>query len=207
MTLPASGSISIQDIATELGVSLPLDINAANVRTLAGVASGNIVMPNDFWGKSNADLIPNAIDLYDVIVTGSYGDASGVTNTVTFSGINQAINITIDTTNAEANAFTVGGGANSSIWVYAMVNGAQVGSITWSRSSNGQTTGMSRSMTFSVPVNGTLYLSCDFFTSGINNAGNGGASATLNVKNASRGNTLLDTLVVSLDSSYEAGGL
>lgn len=52
MTLPASGSISIADIATELGVSLPLDINSTVVRSLAGIATGNIVMPTDFYGKS-----------------------------------------------------------------------------------------------------------------------------------------------------------
>lgn len=53
MTLPASGSISIADIATELGVSLPIGLTDSNVRALAGVPSGNIVLPNDFWGKSN----------------------------------------------------------------------------------------------------------------------------------------------------------
>ena len=52
MTLPASGSITIAQIATELGVSLPLDINSTIVRSLAGVASGNIVMPTDFYNKS-----------------------------------------------------------------------------------------------------------------------------------------------------------
>ena len=53
MTLPASGSITIAAIAAELEVSLPLDINASNVRSLAGVASGNITMPTDFYGKSS----------------------------------------------------------------------------------------------------------------------------------------------------------
>jgi hypothetical protein len=56
MALPGSGSISIAQIATEIGVSLPLDINATNVRQLAGVASGNIVMPTDFYGKSWAPV-------------------------------------------------------------------------------------------------------------------------------------------------------
>lgn len=53
MTLPSSGTITLAQIATELGVSLPLDLNAANVRALAGKPSGNVVMPNDFWGKSS----------------------------------------------------------------------------------------------------------------------------------------------------------
>lgn len=57
MTLPASGSISIADIATELGVSLPIGLTDSNVRALAGVPSGNIVLPNDFWGKSNLSIL------------------------------------------------------------------------------------------------------------------------------------------------------
>ena len=52
MTLPASGSITIAQIATELAVSLPLDINSTIVRGLADRASGNIEMPTDFYNKS-----------------------------------------------------------------------------------------------------------------------------------------------------------
>jgi hypothetical protein len=56
VTLPSSGTITLQDIATELGVGLPIDLNAANVRALAGVPSGSITMPDHFWGKSSASL-------------------------------------------------------------------------------------------------------------------------------------------------------
>lgn len=52
MTLPSSGSISIAQIATELGVSLPLDLNSTIARGLAGVPTGNVVMPTNFYGKS-----------------------------------------------------------------------------------------------------------------------------------------------------------
>lgn len=62
MTLNASGPISLagsttgQSIALELGLSATgtISLNQANVRTLAGVASGAITMPTNFWGKSNS---------------------------------------------------------------------------------------------------------------------------------------------------------
>lgn len=63
MALPASGSISLAQVATELGVSLPLDLNAANVRALAGKPSGNITLPNDLWGKSSYD---GTVDMFDL---------------------------------------------------------------------------------------------------------------------------------------------
>jgi hypothetical protein len=64
MALNPSGAISLagpsagQSIAVELGVSATatISLNDTNVRTLAQVASGVIVMPTDFYGKSNAPV-------------------------------------------------------------------------------------------------------------------------------------------------------
>lgn len=61
MALNASGPISLggatagQSINLELGQSATAttSLNATNVRTLAGVASGAIIMPTNFYGKSN----------------------------------------------------------------------------------------------------------------------------------------------------------
>jgi hypothetical protein len=61
MTLNASGAISLagttagQSIEVELGGSgtAQISLNDSNVRTLAGVPSGAIIMPTNFWGKSN----------------------------------------------------------------------------------------------------------------------------------------------------------
>lgn len=93
MALPSSGTITLAQIATEAGVSLPIDLNGNAARTLAGKPSGNIVMPNDFWGKSsydpNADGIswPNAYD--------SNIGTAGATSSGTVSGINTTISITV----------------------------------------------------------------------------------------------------------------
>jgi hypothetical protein len=69
MALNPSGAISLagpstgQSIAVELGVSATatISLNDTNVRTLAQVASGVIVMPTDFWGKSNITTTQKAI--------------------------------------------------------------------------------------------------------------------------------------------------
>lgn len=56
MALPSSGSISVAQVAAELGLSLPLDLNDSRVRALAGKPTGNVTLPNDFWGKANAKI-------------------------------------------------------------------------------------------------------------------------------------------------------
>lgn len=52
MTLPASAPIRLQQVATELGVGLPITLAASNVRTLFGVPSGAIRLLQGL-GKSN----------------------------------------------------------------------------------------------------------------------------------------------------------
>lgn len=53
MTLPASGAISMSQVATELGISATgLNLNDSRVRTLAGIPSGSISL-NALHGKSN----------------------------------------------------------------------------------------------------------------------------------------------------------
>ena len=53
MALPSSGSISLDDIKAELGITGALDLTDSRVRALTGIGSGSITMPNDFWGKSS----------------------------------------------------------------------------------------------------------------------------------------------------------
>lgn len=57
-TLPGSGSISLAQVLAELQVAnpsraYPLSLTDSDVRALAGVPSGNIVLPTDFYGKSS----------------------------------------------------------------------------------------------------------------------------------------------------------
>ncbi|WP_292047006.1 MULTISPECIES: hypothetical protein [unclassified Brevundimonas] len=52
MALPTSGSISIDQIKAELGITGELSLLDQRVRNLAGIQSGSLTLPNDFWGKS-----------------------------------------------------------------------------------------------------------------------------------------------------------
>lgn len=51
MTLPASGQISMSQVRTELSASGQISLGQSQVRSLAGIASGQIAMSN-LWGKS-----------------------------------------------------------------------------------------------------------------------------------------------------------
>lgn len=72
MTLNSSGPISLggstagQSINLELGqaATATVSLNDANVRTLAGVASGAIVVPTDFYGKSNVLITFNDYSVF-----------------------------------------------------------------------------------------------------------------------------------------------
>lgn len=85
MTLNVSGPISIagttagQSIQIELGGtgSSTMSLNCAAVRTLAGVPTGAIVMPTNFWGKSN--IPPFGCATYTTAGTYSFVVPSGVT--------------------------------------------------------------------------------------------------------------------------------
>ena len=60
MTLPASGAITMAQIATELGISQTgLSLNDSRVRTLAGISSGAISF-NSLHGKANLNATGNS---------------------------------------------------------------------------------------------------------------------------------------------------
>jgi hypothetical protein len=83
MTLNSSGPISLGGTATNASINVELSqaataqisMNDTNVRTLAGVASGAITMPTNFYGKS-AGATVNFIDV-SVIATSSGGASAG----------------------------------------------------------------------------------------------------------------------------------
>jgi hypothetical protein len=83
MALNSSGPISLggatagQSIALELGLSptAPISLNQTNVRTLAGVPSGAIIMPTNFYGKSAGPTIG--------LFYGGFQACVGISNTAT----------------------------------------------------------------------------------------------------------------------------
>lgn len=93
MTLPTSGAITMAQVATELGVSgTGLNLNSANVRTLAGVASGPIGF-SDLYGKANNPAVNYTIsltydsvsDTYRCVSSGGYGS---LTPGFVYKGVN-----------------------------------------------------------------------------------------------------------------------
>ena len=95
MPLNSSGPISLagattgQSIAVELGLSATgtISLNQASVRTLAGVPSGVIVMPTNFYGKANTytyTMTSNTLNgnLRSLVVTAGWNQSTNVTATI-----------------------------------------------------------------------------------------------------------------------------
>ena len=95
MPLNPSGAISLagpvagQSIAVELGQSATatISLNDTNVRTLAQVPSGVIVMPTDFWGKSNVTGTQRAIFGFGNALIGPAAARVSITNLVSNTGV------------------------------------------------------------------------------------------------------------------------
>jgi hypothetical protein len=95
MALNGSGPISLagstagQSIALELGLSATgtISLNTASVRTLAGVPSGAIIMPTNFYGKSNAftyTMTSNTLNgnLRTLVVAAGWNQSTNVSATI-----------------------------------------------------------------------------------------------------------------------------
>lgn len=99
MTLNASGPISLggsttgQSIALEIGQSATgqISLNDANVRTLAGVSSGAITIPTNFYGKSynpySAGLIRSRYNGYFNDDVNWFGSQTPVTTDINTSPV------------------------------------------------------------------------------------------------------------------------
>lgn len=95
MALNGSGPISLagatagQSIALELGLSATgsISLNTASVRTLAGVPSGAIIMPTNFYGKSNSftyTMTSNTLNgnLRTLVVAAGWNQSTNVSATI-----------------------------------------------------------------------------------------------------------------------------
>lgn len=138
MTLNASGAISLagatagQSIAVELGLgtTTQISLNDTAVRTLAGVPSGAIIMPTNFYGKSNrvsisytftsntsnASLVVSSIGGYsagktDITVTVNSGIYLWASTTGNY-GLNLTGGTTGDTVTLVNNGYIMGAGGN-----------------------------------------------------------------------------------------------
>ena len=99
MTLAASGAISLGGSTTNRSVNLELSqgasaqisMNDTNVRTLAGVPSGAIILPTNFYGKGGATV--NFVDVNVYASSSGSGASAGYqinTNGFDYQRINGA---------------------------------------------------------------------------------------------------------------------
>ena len=119
MALNPSGAISLagpsagQSIAVELGVSATatISLNDTNVRTLAQVPSGVIVMPTDFWGKSASTATQKAIFGFGRVPNLSPPSArnQNITNLVSSTGVVASNTPGVGTARTSLSATTYGG--------------------------------------------------------------------------------------------------
>jgi hypothetical protein len=127
MALNPSGAISLagpstgESIAIELGVSATatISLNDTNVRTLAGVASGVIIMPTDFWGKSNFTPTQKAIFGFGTGPT-PLSVRYSVTNLVSSSGVVATDTPGVGTARSTLSAASYGG--DKAIFAYGQTS-------------------------------------------------------------------------------------
>jgi hypothetical protein len=128
MALNPSGAISLagptagQSIAVELGVSATatISLNDTNVRTLAQVASGVIVMPTDFYGKSSFTATQKALFGFGTTPSG----LQNITNLVSNTGVVASDTPGVGT--ARSFLAAAGYGGDKAIFGFGLVAGSPV---------------------------------------------------------------------------------
>jgi hypothetical protein len=145
MALPGSGPITFAQIATELGrTGTNVQLNQSDVAALAGkTVSSQIIMPNDFWGKSAvSDVTPNAVDWTNISGSGFMPGYNATTNTQTINGIDAQITLRVTILTIVKNGTPTitltpkRNGANLTAW---SLSSGSVGSYTEFTVDNGQT--------------------------------------------------------------------
>lgn len=146
MALPSSGSISIDDIKAELGITGELSLNDSRVMALAGLSSGSITLPNDLWGKSSGHSVSyNQSSLYASGYSSNGRPGTAITDAITatatggsgnftyrWTAVRQQGNVATQTgQTAQSVSFRISGGAQTNaVWdgyVYCTITDANSG--------------------------------------------------------------------------------
>ena len=121
MTLPASGTITLGQVATELGVGLPISLGDANVRALAGVPSGAISLTN-LYGKS-AGGVKNPF-----VTTGA---GASVTGSKVVGGVAASAGLQLNTDGTITTPYEVSGGPTNIDSAWYSPTGGTPGNNYW----------------------------------------------------------------------------
>jgi hypothetical protein len=140
MTLPASGSISLTQVAAELGVGAAIGLGDANVRNLAQVPTGAISL-TDLYGKTRISLNSQQYGLTTSFGFSSSGLLYGSISPTNFNGYtilglnaNDTGLIVSIATNVAANIFSavrVNGATFTSASAVFTQNGSSPFNTTW----------------------------------------------------------------------------
>lgn len=213
MPLPASGTISLNDLQNEFGGSNPIAISeyyrggglVPDIPANSSVpASGQISLSN-FYNATAADLIPAAFDITTTSATGETPVGAN-SNQITITGINAPITLNFGTSNAAITHSGPAGSGFANVTVY--VNGSAANNVTWTQTGAGTQTGLTRNMKVTISNNANIVVgivgTCS--ASGFD-AAQSSANATFTVTNDSSSNTSLDSFLIQMaaDRSGEPG--
>ena len=203
MALPASGTISLNDLQTEFGGSNPIAISeyylggglVPNLVVNANVPISGQISLSNFYGAQGADPNPNAFNINNIFLSG-VNSVSGNSNQITITGINVPITLTFATIDGQAfvNSEYEYPEINANIVVY--VNGTLANTTsTWGQSGPGITDNQEVDLKVTVSNNDTIKVELAATLTGTD--ATGGWDADITVSNDSSGNAVLDTFNAS----------
>jgi hypothetical protein len=198
MAIPTPGFTSAQ-VATEAGISVPWNSNNASV--LALLADGALPYNSaDLAGRSGTDYIPAAVDWDDLLGDDYVTGTITVTNSNdTISSINPSISLRANVPSMSVNCTGSGASVTGILSVY--VNNTFRTSCTLNKTSPGIVTA-ARSCDFTVNNGDTVYFEAELSASAFGSV-SAGFDGTVSILNLSSGNTVLDTFLIGLTTSYD----
>lgn len=142
MTLPLSPPINMQQVATELGTTLPISLTDNSVRTLAGIPTGNISLL-DLLGKSAAVVSGNMVNGQGVaqLPNQFWGFSAGNFGAFTGTGLVELITVRIISPASFGSTLTSANSGLAGLAVTVSIGASsQSASLTFASSSSGLTT-------------------------------------------------------------------
>lgn len=176
-------------------------VTVTNVTTGATLDTFTVNLTADADNNYNVgDYIPNAVDWGNINETGTFGSAFGSNTNQTIAGINQTITLNISTSNWAASHS--GEGVNSNVTLAVYKNDVFYDAIGFSPFDTGAVTGTGTgSMNISVSNGDTVNFLASIDVTTETGSGSATSAATFSVKNASSGNTQLDTFTINLTAA------
>jgi hypothetical protein len=211
MPLPASGTISLNDLQNEFGGSNPIAITeyyrgppglVPDIPANSSVPTSGQISLSNFYNATAADLIPNAVDWSNIVASddGSGGGFSTYAENTnqTISGINAPITLRISVPSFEVNYTGSTGSCTESLDI--IKNGSVAATLSKTRDAPTGSNTSDANTTISVASGDTLrFAAYATLTEGENNT-SGGGGGTVSIINQSSSDTVLDTFIFTTEA-------